>query len=641
MKVSELPFEILTQIADKLSTTDRLTCALTCKGWRYPFQKALWRDVLINSYYGMRPFIRSIKAYQNSSISYPLLVRSLRIHLYCHIPEIPDINCSDLYRYLPNLKHLDLGTISYKWLYTDITEADKIWKSLESLKIQYQGTSEEQPEKRFLRLINACSMLQELRIYEHGWGYRIELGVEDFDNLHQNLRHLSAIKAGICLEINFSVPLDRIPNTIPAFTVTSIDINSKQYENKTQTGNRNWNEWNPLWLYYFGYKYPNLRSLKLEVTDISGDPMTSDQRQTIISRLQSNPNAFQHLETFDLTTNRFFESSDFVLWEFLCPLRAPLKHLALNATQNDGVDYSHPIDVNRIFQSFSQTLESLSLTGFTYSYSAQITTLELSDDYPLLTNLCISGSNVSLNLDDLLDKYVALEQLKFCGGKLFINPNTITEELKHQHQQHHGLQTLTLEKSSAAAELFDHISFRCKSLKHMTLDNFCVTGFISEKTGCLLLDMKHTFLKTLHIGQVKYGTSYEEINEDDISLTLLSQLNDASSSEERIEKEKNEMDAKYSIVEFHHIDWLYSYEYYTYPGIYGQETKKLSKEETNIALEYYKNFQSNKIGQNPKDGSSCGRENPEVGWKYELYKGYGELRFGRIETAPVLCTSND
>ncbi|KAL0084702.1 hypothetical protein F4703DRAFT_1588105 [Phycomyces blakesleeanus] len=636
MKVSKLPFEILEQIAYNLSSKESLSCALTCKGWRYPFQKALWKNIQVYTYQGVQKFIQSIKASQGVSTSYHLAVDSLHIRPLCYKPDISDIDFSVLFKYLQNVKSLDLGNISYDYIYTNIKRSDKIWKSLESLKIQYGAVSETGPVKNFVEFINTCSMLQELEILQQGPGFLIEFSVDDFDNMHQNLQNLSSIKAGIYLAFDLSAKLSAIPNTAPAFTVTSLDINSKQYKSQT----RNWNNWNPLWLYYFGYKYPNLRSLKLEATDTWDNVRYLYQRQSIISLFQSNPKAFQHLEVFDFTTDRYFASSDLVLWELLCALRVPLKHLALDARQSGVFDMSYAMNVDKILQSFSETLESLSLTGFIYTDNEQNISLELSYHCPFLTNLCISGSMVILNLDNLLNKYESLKQLKFCGGQLVTTSNTTTGDSKQQQKQH-GLQILTLGVCSIAAEIFNYLSFRCRGMKHMTLNILWVQGFMCGENGCILLDMAHTFLKTLHIGQVRYGASNREyFAEHDIGLTLLSQLNSASLSDKTNEREEK-IDPKYPIVARHSIDWLYTYGTFGNIGEYGQKTIKLSKKEADTALEYYQNFQSNTISSTLKEGSSYDEDTPEIGWKYELYKGHAEFIFGNVESIPVVCTPSD
>ncbi|KAL0085320.1 hypothetical protein J3Q64DRAFT_1860133 [Phycomyces blakesleeanus] len=627
MLLSELPPEILTQIAELLTATDRRSCGLVCKGWKYPFQRVLWRDTRIGSPEYISEIIEHVKYPQYLFIPC-LFVHSLRLYKYYYASEISDVKFSEIFRYMPNLKRLEISIMPSIMPNTKITRTEKIWTSLESLKIQY-GSKCEQKSENLLNLVNACNMLQELEIIRKGRPFGVIFSMDDFDSMHQNLQSLSSISIEMYLNSEFSAKLDTIPNTTPAFAKELIPVDEFGNDYKTI--------WDPLWLYYFGYKYPNLRSLKLYATDIRRNATNWDERQAIISRFQFNPKAFRCLETFSFTTDSYFSFSDFVLWELFYALRVPLKHLVLDATKSEEVDDSHPIDVNRILQSFSKTLKSLSVTGFIYNARDQDPTFRLSSYYPLLTSLCISGSNVFLNLDNLLDKFATLKQLKFRGEKLVITPITTTEKSK-QKQQKHRLEILTLERCAADVKVFNYISFRCRSLRHMTLNTLHATGSISEKTGCLLLDMPHTFLKTLNIGQVRYSTSYEELGtKDDICLTLLSQLNNAPLSDEKNETEQNKMDSVYPISAIHNIDWLYTYDSNEGQGIDSLETKKLSKEETNIALEYYKNFQSNKINQISEEDNSYNGEDPKAGWEYELYKGYGELRLGKIEVGSFIC----
>ncbi|KAL0085478.1 hypothetical protein J3Q64DRAFT_1835107 [Phycomyces blakesleeanus] len=204
-------------------------------------------------------------------------------------------------------------------------------------------------------------------------------------------------------------------------------------------------------------------------------------------------------------------------------LRVSLKHLILDATYSNGLDDSDPIDSSSIIQSFSETLERLSATGFLYNNKNEGVPLELSSYYLFLTNLSICGSNVSHNLNNLLDRCAALEKLKFHGGTLFTNRYMTNEDSKQK-----------------------------KSVNNMSLDTVFIEGSICEKTGYLLVDMSHTFLKTLNISKLRYGTSNQGMYQDVvISLTLLPQLNDNSLSDENNERKEKEMYSECPMVENH------------------------------------------------------------------------------------------
>ncbi|KAL0073993.1 hypothetical protein J3Q64DRAFT_1704660 [Phycomyces blakesleeanus] len=630
MTAYELPPEILTQIGDNLSTRDNLSCALTCKRWRSPFEKALWKNTRFYSYYDISKLTESVKVFQHLSLLQSLWVHSLSITRPFSGENLLYKEFYDLLKFFPNLKHLDVPLIFYRAIYTHKNSSDSVWKYLKSLKISYETSKALQPAETLLKVINMCSMLQELIILGRYQKLLIKFGVDDFDSMHQHLQDLSSIKADIDFNSDFSVTLYKIPNTIPAFTMTSPDICLREYDLKTKDEYQN--QWNPLWLYYFGYKYPNLRSLKLEVLEIDNGPINSDQRQRIISLFQSNPNAFRRLETFDLTTNEYFEFSDFILMDFIDELKAPLKHLKLRAKPAI-------LDVSRVSRPFSETLESLSFTGYTYGNYARDSTFELSYCYPLLTNLCISGRNVALNLSDLLDKCVALKRLKLCHGKLVIDSNMTNEKSKKQKQQH-GLHILILRKYYIPSKAFHYISLRCRGLKHMTLHTLRIKGLICTKTGCLLLDMPHTFLKSLNICQVEYGASYKESQKYDTYLTLVSQLNDAPSSDKKNERVKYEINSKFPVVASHNIDWIYTYLFSSSFTTYNVRTTKLSKRGASIAFEYYRNSWPKMYPRNLNSQLLYDKCSSYMTRACELQKGYGQFRFGKIEFVYIIGPSH-
>ncbi|KAL0084548.1 hypothetical protein F4703DRAFT_1793916 [Phycomyces blakesleeanus] len=581
MTVYELPPEILTQIGDNLSTRDNLSCALTCKRWRSPFEKALWKNTRFYSYYDISKLTESVKVFQHLSLLQSLWVHSLSITRPFSGENLLYKEFYDLLKFFPNLKHLDVPLIFYRAIYTHKNSSDSVWKYLKSLKISYETSKALQSAETLLKVINMCSMLQELIILGRYQKLLIKFGVDDFDSMHQHLQDLSSIKADIDFNSDFSVTLYKIPNTIPAFTMTSLDICLREYDLKTKDEYQN--QWNPLWLYYFGYKYPNLRSLKLEVLEIDNGPIDSDQRQRIISLFQSNPNAFRRLETFDLTTNEYFEFSDFILMDFIDELKAPLKHLKLRAKPAI-------LDVSRVSRPFSETLESLSFTGYTYGNYARDSTFELSYCYPLLTNLCISGRNVALNLSDLLDKCVALKRLKLCHGKLVIDSNMTNEKSKKQ-------------KAAAWVAYFN----------------------IKE---------------SLNICQVEYGASYKESQKYDTYLTLVSQLNDAPSSDKKNERVKYEINSKFPVVASHNIDWIYTYLLSSSFTTYNVRTTKLSKRGASIAFEYYRNSWPKMYPRNLNSQLLYDKCSSYMTRACELQKGYGQFRFGKIEFVYIIGPSH-
>ncbi|OAD73245.1 hypothetical protein PHYBLDRAFT_168597 [Phycomyces blakesleeanus NRRL 1555(-)] len=143
---------------------------------------------------------------------------------------------------------------------------------------------------------------------------------------------------------------------------------------------------------------------------------------------------------------------------------------------------------------------------------------------------------------------------------------------------------------------------------------------------------------TLEIGHLQYNISNQTINTTTCSvLTLLSQLYDAPSLNEKNKKQKTGMDSKYPIVARHNLKWFYKYWPLECYVDYNMGALKLSKEGTDTALEYYQKFHLNKASKVLKDNRFYYGHVPLVKRKCELNRGYAELRFGKIETSPVIC----
>ncbi|KAL0084698.1 hypothetical protein F4703DRAFT_1855592 [Phycomyces blakesleeanus] len=296
------------------------------------------------------------------------------------------------------------------------------------------------------------------------------------------------------------------------------------------------------------------------------------------------------------------------------------------------------MDVNRILQYVSETIEKLSLTGFIYNGDHQNTTLGLSYYCPVLTELCIKGENVSLDLDKILEKCVALKKLKFAGERLFVDTNTISEDPKQQH----GLQELMLYDCAVKAEVFHYISFKYRSLKKMLLKKVFIEGSICYATGCLLLDMPYTFLEYLYISEIQFGESYEDMDlELDIALTRVSQISEPQMFNERNKKEETEIDSIQPIVESYDLEWFYTHVYNLADGTSPAYSVEISKENVKIIHEYFKNFPLNSRNLSLYEDEMHLEEEPENWWKFELYKGYGEFRFGKIKHTFVWGGSED
>ncbi|KAL0084501.1 hypothetical protein F4703DRAFT_1793868 [Phycomyces blakesleeanus] len=632
MSASELPYEILSKIADLLLTGDRFSCVLTCRRWRYPFQEALWRNMHVNSMKNLETICNAIEGSRTKSSSYGLLTQSLRMDGYCTIPHWQQ---HAFFRSIPNLRHLDLGRTRYQEMNTHMIRLNNTWKSLESLRVEVHGSKRAVDTKSFVEFLKTCRKLQKLEIFQNAFDNPVMISSKDFNNLHQSLKQLSHLKACLYLNQIRQNAEPTIPITTPAPALISLDLDLFS--------------WHPLWIYYFGYKYPNLRFLRLDVSNVPDCWIPQENLQRMPSLFLSNPNVLQHLETFEFLTTEMSQWSHIVFWEFLCPLQIPIKHLKYKTKYSKCDAEFLEMAIARFVKSFSNTLETLSVDGDVFFNAKYITKLSFTSCCPLLVDLEIKDCGVSIELDNLLDICVALRRLRFSNGKLWVDQDTTNQERNHENYQQkhrqHELQILVLHWVNASAGVFTHMSSRCRRLEYMSLGNSDIWGSISKETGNLLLDMSYTSFKALRLKNVQYHSSDRDTGKDTaINISLLPQLNNSRSPKEIME-EKGNKDSKLSIIEHyqHHLAWFHTffdddYEYATAPCI-----RQLSVQEVNTALEYYQDFLSRESTNALDVFRSLNGQVSEKDWEEDLCRGYAEFRCSHIEkyTIPGLTPDDE
>ncbi|OAD81532.1 hypothetical protein PHYBLDRAFT_73420 [Phycomyces blakesleeanus NRRL 1555(-)] len=178
--------------------------------------------------------------------------------------------------------------------------------------------------------------------------------------------------------------LERIPRTLPAISVTTLDIKFKNFF--------------ALWLYYFNYKYPNLQFLRLDISIGYHNWWPAVLTQDVTYTYPLNPNRLQHLETLELITEEISMRTHLVFWQFIYPLKAPIKNLKYIATSSHSTAQHYAANVKSFLQSFSETLETLSVEGKLFFYIKQCPELELSSYSPFLKDLHIKSCGFSIDL---------------------------------------------------------------------------------------------------------------------------------------------------------------------------------------------------------------------------------------------------
>ncbi|KAL0073637.1 hypothetical protein J3Q64DRAFT_1826677 [Phycomyces blakesleeanus] len=158
----------------------------------------------------------------------------------------------------------------------------------------------------------------------------------------------------------------------------------------------------------------------------------------------------------------------------------------------------------------------------------------------MLVNPEINSCDVSIELKNILDNCVALKELRFFDGELLFytsieNRGSKPKEQDYQEQKH-GLRVLELDNVLTSAEMFSHLSFRCRGLEYMELKSTSIQSVIgtSGRIPLLLLDMSYSSFKVLKLFDIRCTLSEDQLLESRfIKLILLSQLKDSRSSNEK------------------------------------------------------------------------------------------------------------
>ncbi|OAD72474.1 hypothetical protein PHYBLDRAFT_78086 [Phycomyces blakesleeanus NRRL 1555(-)] len=244
MPESDLPFEILSHIAIYVLNDDKPACMMTCKRWKIPFQESVWKTIEIDSF----EKLEEICTIANNSTSrlppYDLTTEIIRIHRPCNIRELQK---TQAFRTFQNLKHLDIGAISYELADFGFTRYVPDSTSLVSLKLKIKAIDGIISTPITIGILGHMPNLQKIDIYPELSIYKIQFKLHQFNHLHTLLPKLTAIKLSLSFHWIHPKAVPSIPQTDPAPSVTTLDLEII--------------DWDHIWLYYFSFKYPNLRNL--------------------------------------------------------------------------------------------------------------------------------------------------------------------------------------------------------------------------------------------------------------------------------------------------------------------------------------------------------------------------------------------
>ncbi|KAL0084446.1 hypothetical protein J3Q64DRAFT_1699814 [Phycomyces blakesleeanus] len=568
MLPSELPIEILSQIAEHLSKKDKALCALACKRWKVPFQESFWKNISAQS---IEELCEICTIPKDSLHENPYaLVKSLAVGGKSTFTAW--LECG-IFQIFSSLTHLDVRCLHIQTV--DVYDANRS-DSFRSLK--------EMEQQKVISFISQFPNLEEVNIYSYDGQRILTFTTSDIDTIHNNLPHLKSVKGRFSLDDIDQDTIDNLQNTIPALSVTSLDLIITKKDCI-------WSHY--LWLCYFNHKYPNLRRLKLrlECDENKFNFEEYHKRKGLVS-CPIVP-GFTRLERFTLYTNDSTKLSNAFFWDFFYQSRIYIKHLTYK-------NFARISNIGFLERSTPYYVYNFIRTDFSC--------------YSLLVNLEVKCRHISIDLDNLLDSCTGLRQLRISRGKLH-SSNSQAYKDKAQH----GLQTLELDNTVVITCFFNHLSFRCRYLELIKLTRLQICGIISEETKGVSIDMPYTKTQKLIFDRVQFYSSTEHLNErTKINLILMSQLTEASQSDENEETAGVESSMSY-------ICWLHRFKETENVNNFTQWYRELSDQDCQEILAYYhkSSYKKKNIGtQEVRKG--FGRKTTKKFWEDDLGRGYVE-----------------
>ncbi|KAL0083847.1 hypothetical protein F4703DRAFT_1981994 [Phycomyces blakesleeanus] len=580
MLASELPYEITFLIANFLQPRDKVQCCLVCKSWLLASQESLFETISVKSYCNVNELVYATNPENN-------LLRK-----YCHKTRMLNIGrniCLRDRQLLALQKNLPCVQV-FKWNNAIVEQYQLInccgwnlWeKSLTNLKITVLRHDYASLSNIFVSIRSNLSRLRRLHITDQYNERALQCTFNDFELLNDQLPeliymslsvHLYEMKPAELLKIKYVKPAPRLK-------VLGCCVEEATIE----------------WLYYLAVKYPNISTLK--TFDFSR--FTIDEQTSLAGNIFKQLSfPFQRLENIDVCVNM---ASEQVYLDFVNQLRlfnTSLKAICLSVDgiSRDSMSSNNIIKSTNVFANTLQTIEIKSCPGI-------VQCLDLIPElvyYPHLVDLNICIKDAIVNLDVLLEKYPLLKTFSISDGVLNSSPNLPIPPTEN------ALCDLSLSNMSISASTLKSISIFCKKLTNMELKCVDIEGSQQGATLYYCIDMSSTHFTTLFIESIQFTNV---VNQDTINMFAFSLSNVSAEN-----------------------TWVYSW--YMQANVFmAQQSKarKLNKEESKEAGEYFHNFPRNIQPKYTKDQiHDTIRFSSKDNWRDVLSNGYAIFKYGSVK----------
>ncbi|KAI9027460.1 hypothetical protein CLU79DRAFT_739298 [Phycomyces nitens] len=626
----KLPFEILHIISSYISRQDILHCLTVCKSWQAPFEDALWETIEIDGYAKMVAICDDstpISAvYQKNG--YRVRKLTLTGHMWIVNEELCTIQ-----KYFQELKHLNIRPNALSWYDFGKTANWDSWRSLARLEINMTELTGGDKEHEILEMLSCLPYLRHLYLDDDLPLKREHFTWVAIERIHIYLPLLEYFEMRSPL---VSIPqhdLPEIQHITPANSLTTVKISYRTID----LG----------WLYYCAIKYPNIHTFGWKLKqdqnniiyqdtfyDLSDEEDQTEnapvqlgsaqaEQKTVISMFSGLNCFFPCLKTVELSEKPRSEWEHIVFWKLIRQFGALLKCVDYDFDNTHISKEKSEMIMNEYTLSCSKTLEALRLRAefATLPFILDIHTNPIyPNTYPCLVDLHLSLLNKEIELDLILDHCPVLRWLYLSAHPIIQSTGSMGNPATH------GLERIKIEDAKVDWSIFNYLSFRCRSLSHMSLFDVTVCGLISQDTGNLCLDMSHTKFEDLKLLNVDFY-SLEDVYTDEfahinqiISFISFEQTESAKTKSFIQPPNTSERHTLYPEPIWLHnclssIDKPY------------QKLWELERHQIKFAQDYFQSFHSKDRNPAPKDTLSTAYDQEEWNcWKLDLCRGYVTLR---------------
>ncbi|KAI9011963.1 hypothetical protein CLU79DRAFT_771396 [Phycomyces nitens] len=606
MLASELPCEILINIANLVSFRDKSPCSLTCKAWQAPFQEAMLNEIVI---YDQKQLEEICDESVTNDMMYQNNGQYMRyLYLYGEF-QASDEQVHILQQNFRNIKYLYVKQGRISNLNFGATADWRLWDALVELQIVLDDVRIENAEQRFLNVISCLPCLKRLELIRHTWLLgRLRFSLEDFEILHEHLPQLKHLSLSTDLTTLSARDMKRIMKASPAKDLVFFDIDSKSTDFR--------------WLTYFARKYPAMHTLRWAT--YNNDTTLDEHQDEAVALFKAIPDAFLNLRVASIRSEECPTGEHLIFWRSFCPSNIPIKHLTCRPYLSQNTPEVFEEIIKTCMRSFSNTLETLSIKcRFIFNDPFMIT--NSFNHCPRLVYLRIGYCNTSIELDVLLELCVSLKNLRLSRGRLFVSSEAFKDVSLC------SLRVIEIHRSTVSAETFDYISSRCKNLDDIQLKNTRVIGSISQKTGTLFIDMSRTRFERLCFENVWFSTSEDDENRTSIlNLMVISHpIIDQHTANTIIHSEK---ESPKNTIEY---TWIYSSYQKDNNNGWNSEAWRLSKGQANWARKYFRNFELERDLAKAKNLFNDNIKITRKNWKDHLFHGFITLKCGYIANLAI------